>query len=372
MSTLLIDEKKQRMEMITTNIVFIISLLALLATSFKIILIFIYFFVIQALPGFFSFLIKLCKMKANFSVNFKNGCHYLFHILIRIYKFNFYYYKSIFVSFVFVFTFLLFLLSSTLFESINYLNITETEKGLKFLIYFYLSFESHLLLLILCSCFYTSRNMFKQTVISIFIFIIINLIILTAYFLVKKIEDINGCFINSEPQLTLNILINSLFLLLNTKALITVLRYNFQKESFNLLFEGKNKLVEEINEGKEAPGLEQKRIGKISEALKLKRIYYGELDNDFFNKKDRFNKKKRLLVVYVSLCIYNLYEIAYYIYLLSFVTKKTANNLIFDYDNNDKNLILSAKLMEILKFCAMVSLSCWTCTKLSIKSYTYY
>jgi hypothetical protein len=222
--TYLIDPKRQKLEVGFDMVLLIITAICFFITMFKFAVIIIYFSFFQALPALINFFIILCKSK--FHINYGSSCYncYIFikKTIKRIITYNFSLYPNKFVGAMMIISYLFFTTISLLFYIENYLHADEVEKSEKYMIFFYLHFESILLIQILCSSFYAYIN-FNEINISIIsgliIFVLLNLILIIGYEIREKIENVEGIFESNEPQLIINILFNFIFLLLNGKCL---------------------------------------------------------------------------------------------------------------------------------------------------------
>ena len=217
--TYLIDPKRQKLEVGFDMVLLIITAICFFITMFKFAVIIIYFSFFQALPALINFFIILCKSK--FHINYGSICYncYIFikNTIKRIITYNFSLYPNKFVGAMMIISYLFFTTISLLFYIENYLHADEVEKSEKYMIFFYLHFESILLIQILCSSFYAYIN-FNEINISIIsgliIFVLLNLILIIGYEIREKIENVEGIFESNEPQLIINILFNFIFLLL--------------------------------------------------------------------------------------------------------------------------------------------------------------
>ena len=232
--TYLIDPKRQKVELGFDLALLILSAIFLIFTAIKLVIIIIYFFFFQAAAAFFKFLYILfkSKFKINCGSSCRNGFSFLKKIFKRIITFNFYLYENNIIGLIMIISFLFFLTTSSLFYIQNYYQINEEEKSYEYMILFYLHFESILLIQLLCSSFYACTNIAQMNLYifsSIGIFVILNLILFLTYIIKNRIEDVEGIFENSEPQLVTNIAFNFIFLILYGKCLINIIF--FKKKS---------------------------------------------------------------------------------------------------------------------------------------------
>ena len=129
-------------------------------------------------------------------------------------------------------SYIFFLFSSAIFYYKNTYEAEIPEKNTEYMIYFYLHFESLLLVQLLCYSFYACTDIkdMNITILSALgIFILLNLILIIGYFIKEKIENVDGIFEHNEPQLIINIIFNVIFSLLTIKCLINI--FCFKKNS---------------------------------------------------------------------------------------------------------------------------------------------
>lgn len=229
--TYLIDPNRQKVEKIIDIILLVISAICFSATLFKINVIILYFAFFHALPAFCKFLKVLCKTKfrINFSLTICNALNFFKKICKRIITFNFKLYHNNYVGFIMIFSYLFFLIISFEFYRQNNIHVDEVEKSFEYMIYFYLHFESILLVQLLCSSFYAckdTRDMNSAILSALGIFILLNLILFISYFIKDRIENVEGIFEHYEPQLITNLVFNFIFILINGKCLYNIIRFN--------------------------------------------------------------------------------------------------------------------------------------------------
>ena len=145
--TYLIDPKRQAIEYGFDIALFSIAVVFVLISLFKLLVIIIYFFCVQALPSFIKFIKMSCK--SNFKINYhsscKNAMNYLKKVTKRIFTFNFYLFDNNIIGFFMVLSYVVFILSSVIFNWSNVYDIHSPEKSENYMIMFYLHFESVLL-----------------------------------------------------------------------------------------------------------------------------------------------------------------------------------------------------------------------------------
>ena len=235
--TYLIDPSRQNVERGFDFILAIMSGIFSFSFCFKFIVIIFYFFVLQSFPAILKFILALCRLKCNISINSscKNAFSLLKKIGKRIFTFNFYLYENNFINFVMIFIYLLFLFSATYFYIDNQLQSDNSEKSEIYMAMFYLHFESVLFIQLLCSSFYSCQNMKISTLSAIIHFVFLNLIIYLGYLIKENIENCEGIFLNKEPQLVMNSILNFFLILLNGKSFVNAIysNKNSKKKKYN-------------------------------------------------------------------------------------------------------------------------------------------
>ena len=232
------DAQRQGIEQTTNVILIIISLIFVIISLFKIFVIIFYFIFIQAFSALIKFIITIVRFKCNvnFCSSFKNAFFYLMKVFKRIYTFNFYLFDTFLVGLIMIFSYFFFLISSCFFYFENYRLIETIEKPKYYMITFYCHFESVILIQLLCSSFYSCRDMKMSTIIGIGLFIIINLMILIGYQMTVIVENAVGSYELDEPQSVMNMMINSILLFLNGICLYNVLIYDGNSKLYIIKF----------------------------------------------------------------------------------------------------------------------------------------
>ena len=229
--TYLIDPKRQEIEYVFDIILLVIASAFLFISVFKILVIIIYFFCIQALPAFIKFIKLSCKsdFKTNCSSSCSNGMNYLKKVVKRIFTFNFYLFDNNIIGFIMILSYLIFIGSSFVFNILNVKYIHNNEKNKFYMSIFYLHFESLLLIQILCSSFYGCHNTKIGISCAFGIFLLLNGILLTGYFITDRIENVEGIFELDDPQSVMNIIFNLILFLLNGNCLYILVFKKFGK-----------------------------------------------------------------------------------------------------------------------------------------------
>ena len=171
--------------------------------------------------------------KSNFKTNYQSSCknamNYLKKVTKRIFTFNFYLFDNNIIGFFMVLSYVVFILSSVIFNWSNVYDIHSPEKSENYMIIFYLHFESVLLIQILCSSFYGCHNTKLAMACGFGIFLLLNGILLIGYFITERIEDVDGKFELDDPQAIMNIIFNIILFLLNGNCLYILVFKKFGK-----------------------------------------------------------------------------------------------------------------------------------------------
>lgn len=134
-------------------------------------------------------------------------------------------------------------------------------------------------------------------------------------------------------------------------------------ESFKLLYEGKKDFYFKLNKNM-PPELEEIKINNIVKYYHLDGLYYGLDHHNIFKRADRYKNKIALIIMFGILVAFNLFEIIFYIIMLTFIKKESGE---FD----DTQRLITAIISLINVFVTFI-LSSITITKLKIQSYIFY
>ena len=208
--TYLMDPKRQEVENGFDLGLLILTVICLSAAMFKIAVIIVYFIFFHAFSAFLNFFKSLFKLK--FRIDYSSSFHNAFSFIQKVIKR--------------IFSYIIFLFSSCFFYFLNQDHITDSEKTENYMYHFYLHFESILLIQLLCSSFYACRNTKLATINALVIFLLLNIILYFGFLVKEQIENYKGLYEHNEPQLTMNIVFNFIFLLLNGKGLWNFVTYN--------------------------------------------------------------------------------------------------------------------------------------------------
>ena len=222
--TYLIDPKRQNYELFFDGFLLGISIVFMASEFFKIFTIYVYFFFVRTICALINFIkvLKQSKCKIDFCQSFKNGIIHFAKDSKRFCTFNFYLFENNWIGFIMIFFYLLFLISSFIFFIMNFIEIKLPEKTEGYLVMFYIHFLSFVLIQLLCTSFYACRNT-KIAIISAFIiFLLLFCLTIIGYKITETLEDVVGKFEIDYPQQVMNIIYNSIFLLLNGNCF-----YNF-------------------------------------------------------------------------------------------------------------------------------------------------
>ena len=208
-------------------VLIIISILAV-AICFKIVVIFIYFFLIQAITNLISFLCTLCRSKCKVPCcsNVKGAFIYFIKLFKKLYTYNFYAFDSTFVGTFLVVSYLLYLISTITFSALIIQVIESEIKSNFFFVCYLIAFQFNILMEILCVSFYNQRNMKKQFFLSMGYFFLLNLLIIITLMFQRLLVNVYGIFEKSEPRRILNIVFNFFFFIMYTTTIIKLILYN--------------------------------------------------------------------------------------------------------------------------------------------------
>lgn len=379
--TYLIDPSRQEDELASDQFLLYFSLIMLIFNYFKIFIIILYFAVLQSSMALFKKIKILCisGFKINYKASCKNTCEYIFKILKRIVTFNFNLYENNYIGTLMILTYLTYLVVSVIFYEYNLKYINDTEKSKIHLSYFYLHFETTFLMQILCSSFYSCRNMKIATICAFSIWAILNAFMFVIYFIKEIMENVEGYYENDDFVKIDNIAFNTVFLFLNGKSFFNILLYKKQKEHYNLLLKEKEAFYKKIDTNdnyERLIRLEQKIIeGSKKFKYEIEKVYYSLDGKNIFKRKDRYNYKILqikcckiysnliLSIIFFLLSAINLFEIIFNIVL--FINRKHSYN----YNESERKATLIVNMFNI----ALIQiLSTMTVVKLKIETYIYY
>ena len=164
--------------------------------------------------------------------------HYLGKVFKRIYTFNFYIFHNATIGSIMVISYFIYIISSILFYIQNIRHIEEIEKSRWYMFCFYCHFESIILIQLLCSSFYACHETNIAILLSIGFFISMNAMLFLGYITTDIIENVDGSYEYNEPQNVMNIIFNSLFLLINGISLFKIIfhKNNCKLMTFYLFF----------------------------------------------------------------------------------------------------------------------------------------
>ena len=224
----LIDTKRQSIEYNFIRAVLIIISILAVAICFKIVVIFIYFFLIQAITNLISFLCTLCRSKCKVPCcsNVKGAFIYFIKLFKKLYTYNFYAFDSTFVGTFLVVSYFLYLISTITFSALIIQEIESEIKSNFFYVCHFVAFQFNILMEILCVSFYNLRNMKKQFFLSMGYFFLLNLLIIITLMFQRLLVNVYGIFEKSEPRRILNIVFNFFFFIMYTTTIIKLILYN--------------------------------------------------------------------------------------------------------------------------------------------------
>ena len=236
----LIDTKRQSIEYQFVQAVLIIICLLAVAILFKVVVIFIYFFLIQAITNLISFLCTLCRSKCKVPCcsNVKGAFIYLIKLFKKLYTYNFYAFDSTFVGTFLVVSYFLYLSSSITFSAMIIHEIEVEDKTNFFYICHFCAFQFNILMEVLCVSFYNMRNMKKQFCLSMGYFFLLNLLIIITLMFQRLLVNVYGVFERDEPRRVINIVFNLFFFIMYITTIIKLLLYNVNSKTLITFFRG--------------------------------------------------------------------------------------------------------------------------------------
>ena len=212
--TNLVDKERQDLEELTIGILAVLSISFLSVSLFKVFVIIFYFIFMQSFAALIKFIISLyrTRFKVNFCSSFQNAIQYLGKVCKKIYTFNFNLFDNIFIGLAMNASYYLFLFSSACFYYKNIKLIQDIEKDLYYMHWFYIHFESAILVQLLFASFYACRNMKISTLLGFGLDASMNAMLFLGYYINVLYENSEGTFENNEPQRIMNIIIYILIL----------------------------------------------------------------------------------------------------------------------------------------------------------------
>lgn len=233
--TNLVDKDRQFLEQVTIFILTFLSISFLSFSLFKVFVIIFYFIFMQSFAALIKFIISLFKtrFRVNFCSSFKNAIQYLGKVCKKIYTFNFYLFDNIYIGLVMNGTYYLFLISSACFYYKNIVLIQNIEKDVYYMHWFYIHFELAILVQLLFASFYACRNTKISTLLAFGLDASMNAMLFLGYYINFLYENSEGTFENNEPQRIMNIIFNTILILLNGFCLFTIV---FYKKNGNIIY----------------------------------------------------------------------------------------------------------------------------------------
>ena len=233
--TNLLDKDRQYLEELTIGILAFLSISFLSVSLFKVFVIIFYFIFMQSFAALIKFIISLyrTRFKVNFCSSFQNAIQYLGKVCKKIYTFNFNLFDNIFIGLAMNASYYLFLFSSACFYYRNIILIQDIEKDLYYMHWFYIHFESAILVQLLFASFYACRNMKISTLLGFGLDASMNAMLFLGYYINVLYENSEGTFENNEPQRIMNIIFNTILILLNGVCLFNIVLY---KKNSNIIY----------------------------------------------------------------------------------------------------------------------------------------
>ena len=383
--TYLIDPVRQNDEYNSDRFLLVFTAILLIANAIKIAIIIFYFIFVKAIGTLWRFIKSLFKLRFNIilKTSCKNAYNYITKVVKRIFTFNFNLYQNNYIGAIMISTYLLFLISSSFFYILNYYHINDEEKSEKYITVFYVHFESIFLMQLLCSSFYACRDMKISTICAISIWAVLNAILFVIYFIKEIIENVEGYFENDDFVKLNNIIFHSVFILLNGKSFYNIITYKKEKEYYKLLLEEKEFFYKKIGDNNDSLiQFERKKVENINkDKYTIEKVYYSLDNKNIFKRKDRYNynilkincskcnicfninSKHILIIIFLFLCSFNIFEIVFNIIL--FYNRKIST----DYSIVERRATL---IINIVNIAIIQILATFTVVKLKIETYIFY
>ena len=169
------EEIEEDMKFDTAIMIIIICILSF--TILKMLVVFIYFFIINTMINLAKFLFRLIRKKfcLNIIDEIKFASFHLVKILKKFYTNNFYSYENKTFGAFFVTSYLLFILFNLIF-TFDHAVIGNNDHVLRILLI--ISFELNIFSELVCCTFFLVRNFKKQFILIIILFVFLNILIL--------------------------------------------------------------------------------------------------------------------------------------------------------------------------------------------------
>lgn len=192
----------------------------------KMLVIFIYFFIINLTYNIFQFIIHLFKKRCmvNCSLEIKESYEFLVKIIKKFYTYNFYSFENKLFGWLIVPIYILYLLFNIEFSTgfINKIQDKNYQDRIDIIMNI-LAFEFNLFIEIICVTMYITRNFKKQFIIIISSFVGLNLLVIITVFIKFFYKLLPLCPI---LQIVLRILFTFYFLIFFGISIICIKRYN--------------------------------------------------------------------------------------------------------------------------------------------------
>ena len=287
LKTYLIDPDRQEKDKIMITVFLTITSLLCGIIAFKILIIFLYFILIQTITHlcscYKSFSLQKCKL--SFVSTFSKAFIYIKNIIKRTFTYNFYIYDNIIIGVIYYIIYFAYLIFTFIYLSLVHEHITEEIKPISFNICYTIALELNLLIEIMCIVYYHIRHIEKHFIMTWVFFILMNGTIFVLFKLHNVLIDKDGLFIKDEFKRVVNLIINSCFLIMNLSTFINIVLYDVNKEAMKVFlqqqekFFKENKYIDASNVMTDIIAKEQTNYETICKAYKIENVYFSDDNN---------------------------------------------------------------------------------------------
>ena len=236
MKPFLKDPERQKLEYFFIITVSVILIILILCVAFKILVLFIYFLLIQTTLNFVRFICAVSKNKCNifFWKKVKSACNRLSKIFKKLYTYNFYAFDRYYIGGLYIACYLLYLYVNFYFMLIIRAEIEEERKSDTFILIHFLTFQVNILIELICVSFYNIRSMVKQFIVGLAFYGLFNGIVLIVFAYQQLFINIYGTYDYDEPRRFANLILNAFMLIVNINSLRKL--KNYDANSKNIIF----------------------------------------------------------------------------------------------------------------------------------------
>lgn len=230
------DRDRESLEFFFCNWITIIIAILLVFTLIKLLVILLYFFIVQSLMNLVRFIASIARTKCQLNLCFglKNGLSFIGRICKRLYTYNYYSYDNIIIGTIFMIIYHGYIFSTGLF-AYRVSKYALFEKQIGFKVLHFVTFQFNIIIEVLCISFYTIRTLTKQFYVSVAMVLVLNVfIVLTVLFKNVLINEI-GVFEKDEPRRIANIIFFFFMGILHLSTLIGLIRYDVNSMYYIIL-----------------------------------------------------------------------------------------------------------------------------------------